>query len=75
MCIRDRYIYIYIEYIEYIYRRDQNQQGEIFTEVVSGSTKKLCSRDSLYLYFVLQLYLEIRKSHPGGTDFEGMKGS
>jgi hypothetical protein len=37
----------------------------------SESTKKLCFRDSLRLQLDLLMY----KNHPGGTSFEGLKGS
>ena len=38
----------------------------------SESIKKRCPRD---VYLVLQLDLVMCKNPPGGTDFEGMKGS
>jgi hypothetical protein len=35
----------------------------------------MCSRDSQGLHLVLWLDLVMCKSYPGGTGFEGMKGS
>jgi hypothetical protein len=48
------------------------------TEVKSGKCFQRAQRISVseiaMLYLVLHMYLVMCKTHPGGTDFEGMRG-
>jgi hypothetical protein len=53
----------------------KKRPSEIFWEVFPESTEKVCSRGSHGCTLGWQLDLIMCKSHPGGTGFEGMKGS